>query len=437
MNPVELILKKKRGKKHTEEELRFLVDGFTRGVLPDYQMSAWLMSVCFQGMDSEEVSSFTRIMRDSGSILDFSHLPYTVDKHSTGGIGDKTSLILGPIVAASGIHVPMIAGRGLGHTGGTLDKLESLPGFNIRLTEKEFLKQVSELHIAIMGQTENICPADRKLYALRDVTGTVDSFELICGSIMSKKLAEGIRGLVLDVKFGSGAFMKTLEQAEKLAHLLKDTGEKNGLQVKVVFSNMDQPLGRFIGNGLEIKECLEILSNKNFIEDNFDYYASTRDLSLILAGYMLYLAKKVNSAEAGIDLANKILTSGEALKKFTELAKAQGCDRLLPKTEAKHKFAIVSPSAGQVTSINCESIGFSAIHLGAGRIKTNDKIDHSAGIEINCHLGQNIKKGHVLAFLYSNNPLTLETVGQEVLNAIIISPTNSNFTPPKLVEKVI
>ncbi|MCB0355645.1 MAG: thymidine phosphorylase [Bdellovibrionales bacterium] len=436
-NPVELILKKKRGLHHSAEEIAYLVNSFTSGDLPDYQMAAWLMAVNFQGLDSDEVATLTRVMKESGTQLNFNHLNYRVDKHSTGGVGDKTSLILGPIAAAAGVHVPMIAGRGLGHTGGTLDKLESLPGFNVWLKEREFVQQVSQLNIAIMGQTENICPADRKLYALRDVTATVASLPLICGSIMSKKLAEDITGLVLDVKFGSGAFMKTLEEAEELAKLLKMTGQKNGLDVVVIFSNMDQPLGRFIGNGLEIKECIDILHNKNFMVDDFDYYAATRDLSLIIAGYMIFLGGQAKNPEQGLDLANEILLSGKALKKFEQMAREQKCTQLSPNIKAKHKFAIISEKSGLLTKINCESLGFSAIKLGAGRLKTSDTIDHSAGIEMNGHLGQQIKKGHVLAYLYTNKAEILDEVGAEILRALQIDAHATQFEPIPLIAKVM
>jgi pyrimidine-nucleoside phosphorylase len=430
-----MILKKKRKQEHSPGEISEFVNRFTKGDIPDYQMSSWLMAVCFNGLTAKEVSELTLTMRDSGKKLNFSHLTYTVDKHSTGGVGDKTSLILGPIVAAAGAFVPMIAGRGLGHTGGTLDKLESLPGFNIQLTESQFIKQVSELGLAIMGQTLDICPADRKLYALRDVTGTVDSLDLICGSIMSKKLAEGIRGLVLDVKFGSGAFMKTLPEAEALAHLLKRTGEANGLDVRVVYSNMDQPLGRFIGNGLEVKECLEIMKNLSFVEDGHDYYSSTRDLSLILAGYMLFLAKKAANPEDGIQLASSILKKGLAYEKFEQICKAQGCLELKPQTEAKHKFAVLAEEAGYVSKINGEALGFCAIELGAGRLKTSDKIDASAGIEMNCFLGQKIQKGHALAYLYTNQPDKLNSASTLLLRSISISSKALNAPP--LIEKVI
>ncbi|MCB0390455.1 MAG: thymidine phosphorylase [Bdellovibrionales bacterium] len=435
-NPVQLILKKKRGQKHTPEELAFLVNSFTEGSLPDYQMSAWLMAVCFQSLDEDEVAHFTRIMKESGLQLNFSHLNYRIDKHSTGGVGDKTSLILGPIVAAAGIPVPMIAGRGLGHTGGTLDKLESIPGFNVWLTEKEFEKQVTQFNLAIMGQTENICPADRKIYALRDVTATVASLPLICGSIMSKKLAEDVTGLVLDIKFGSGAFMKTLDEAEELAKLLKTTGQKNGLDVVCVFSNMDQPLGRFIGNGLEIKECLDILNNQKFMQDNYDYYGPTRDLSLIISGYMIFLGGMAKSPEEGLEIANYILASGAALKKFEQVAKQQQATSLTPLTSAKHKFAIISEQAGLIKEMDVEAIGFAAIKLGAGRLKTTDKIDHSAGIEMNCYLGQKISKGHVLAYLYTNKSEECEEVSSQILNAITVDSSIKNFEAPPLIAKV-
>ncbi|MCB9027298.1 MAG: thymidine phosphorylase [Bdellovibrionaceae bacterium] len=436
-NPVELILKKKRGQAHTAEEISYLVNSFTQGGLPNYQMSAWLMAVCFKGLTDDEVSVFTQVMKESGITLNLNHLDFRIDKHSTGGVGDKTSLILGPIVAAAGVHVPMIAGRGLGHTGGTLDKLESLPGFNVWLKQKDFETQVSQHQLAIMGQTEDICPADKKIYALRDVTATVDSLPLICGSIMSKKLAENITGLVLDVKYGSGAFMKTLDQAEALANLLKTTGQKNGLEVVVVFSSMEQPLGRFIGNGLEVQECLDILNNKNFMDQGMDFYADTRDLSLILAGYMIYLGNRAKSPDQGLDIANEMLRSGRALKKFQEIAKRQGCTSLKPNISAKHKFAVVSNCNGVVSAMNCEEIGFSAIKLGAGRLQTTDLIDHSAGIEMNCRLGQKISKGQTIAFLYTNKAESLNEVSIEILNAIKINSTGGTVEVPPLIAKVI
>ena len=436
-NPVELILKKKRGMAHNREEISYLIKSFTQDQLPNYQMSAWLMAVCFQGLNEEEIHILTQEMKNSGIQLNFQHLQYRIDKHSTGGVGDKTSLILGPIAAAAGVPVPMIAGRGLGHSGGTLDKLESLPGFNVWLKQKEFESQVSQINLAIMGQTEDICPADKKLYSLRDVTATVDSLALICASIMSKKLAENITGLVLDVKFGSGAFMKTLDEAEDLALLLKAIGQKNSVDTLVVFSNMDQPLGRFIGNGLEVKECIEIMSNKTFYEDSYDYYADTRDLSLILAGYMIYLGRKAKDPEQGLDIANEILTSGKALKKFKEVAERQGCRNLESCTSAKHKFAVISEASGTIISMDCEAIGFAAIKLGAGRLRTTDIIDHSAGIEMNCKIGQKISKGHALAYLYCNIDSVLNEVSQEVIRAIHINNTIEAVKPPPLIAKVV
>ena len=321
----ELIKKKRSGLEHTREEIEFIIHGFTAGLLPDYQMSAWLMAVYFKGMTPKETASLTEVMLHSGRVLDFTNAKsLAVDKHSTGGVGDKTSMILAPIAAAAGCTVPMIAGRGLGHTGGTLDKLESIPGFNVFLSLDQFAAQVKSIGVAIIGQTGEICPADKKIYALRDVTATVESFALICASIMSKKIAEGIGALVLDVKFGSGAFMKTLEEADQLATKLMDIGTAHGKKVAVLLTDMEQPLGRFIGNSLEIAECVAILKNDEFMGRGRDDFEDCRELSLALAGQMIWLSGLASSADQGYEKARKVLEDGSAYAKFEDICRAQG-----------------------------------------------------------------------------------------------------------------
>src|SRR5436305_3939309 len=320
MRAVDLIRKKRDSGELSREEIEFLVAGYTRGEMPDYQMAAWLMAVWIRGMSRAELAALTEVMLHSGQVLEHSDIPgKKVDKQSTGGVGDKTSLILAPIVAAGGLTVPMISGRGLGHTGGTLDKLEAIPGFNVNLSPDEFMSVLKQCGCAIVGQTAEIVPADKKMYALRDVTGTVESPALICASIMSKKLAEGIDALILDVKTGSGAFMKQKKDAVHLAQLMVETGHQMGKRVAALITNMDQPLGATVGNSLEILECIEIMrGEKNPLS------ADLIELSLELSAWMFYLAGKTSSVAAGLDLANEMLASGKALDKFRELLRLHG-----------------------------------------------------------------------------------------------------------------
>src|SRR5580658_5721303 len=312
MRPVDLIRKKRDGGEHSTKELSSLVESFTRGDVPDYQMSAWMMAVVWRGLSSAETAALTDAMMRSGSVLDLSELPgVKVDKHSTGGVGDKTSLILTPIVAAGGLIVPMISGRGLGHTGGTLDKLESIHGFNVNLAPSEFMRVLRETGCALAGQTAELVPADKKMYALRDVTGTVESAPLICASIMSKKLAEGIDALVLDVKTGSGAFMKRPQDAEHLAQMMVDTGRRMGKKMAALITDMDQPLGRAVGNSLEVAECVEVLGGaRHPMSEDLRY------LSLELAAWMFCLGGRVSSVENGRKLAEEMIARGAALAKF-------------------------------------------------------------------------------------------------------------------------
>jgi pyrimidine-nucleoside phosphorylase len=436
--PAELIKKKRNGLTHSKDEIRFMIDGFTGGLIPDYQMSAWLMAVYFSGMNPSETADLTEAMLHSGHVLDFSGLGKpAIDKHSTGGVGDKTSMILAPIVAAAGVPVPMIAGRGLGHTGGTLDKLEAIPGFRIDLSLEEFQKQVAEVGCAIIGQTKEICPADKKIYALRDVTATVESLPLICASIMSKKIAEGIDGLVLDVKHGTGAFMKTAEAAETLADKLMEIGRAHGKKVAALITSMDEPLGRFIGNSLEMGECFAILKNEPYLGRPPGDFRDTRELSLELAGMMIWLGGRATSAEDGVRIATETLDSGRAWEMFEKICRIQGGNPdALP--VAARKVDILCENEGFVAGFDTEKIGLAAIVLGAGRLKTTDLIDPSAGIEVHVKLGDRVKKGDRLFTLYENcaegaHSKSLHQAQDMVLSATSISLQKPQ--PPALITK--
>lgn len=433
--PAELIKKKRAGGEHSREELKFIVDSFVSGQLPDYQMSAWMMAVYFKGMTPEETAEYTEVMLHSGRVLDFSRLGIAVDKHSTGGVGDKTSMILAPLVAAAGVPVPMIAGRGLGHTGGTLDKLEAIPGFRIGLSLDEFEKQLEKIGVAIIGQTGEICPADKKIYALRDVTATVESLPLICGSIMSKKIAEGIGALVLDVKFGSGAFMKTLEQADELAGKLIEIGAAHGKKVAALLTSMDEPLGRFVGNSLEIAECLAILRGEGFGGYSPEAFHDTRELTLELAGHMIWLGGKASSATEGIAKARALLSSGDAYQKFEIMCLAQG-GRLDELPVAKNRASVLAPSDGFVSGFHTERIGYAALALGAGRLKSTDEVDPSAGLEIHRKIGDPVRKGDPLVTLHFDcSPLDekVEYVRARVSSAVSISLQKPG--PPVLIAR--
>ena len=398
LNPAELIKKKRSAQALSDDEIQFLIEAYTRGALPDYQMSALLMAIYFQGMNHQETLALTRCMLHSGSVADLSTVSgFKVDKHSTGGVGDKTSLILGPIVAACGLKVPMISGRGLGHTGGTLDKLESIPGFNVNLDLKQFRKQTDEQGLCFIGQTAEICPADKKMYALRDVTATVESLPLICASILSKKIAEGIDGLVLDVKYGNGAFMKTPEEAEKLARLLVEVAKLYGKKVSALLTDMSQPLGRYAGNALEVLECLDILRN---VRDPL--FEDTRSLSLNLSAEMLMLSGGYKTFDDALAAAEEALVSGRALKKFEMICQVQGGD-LAKLAIAKHRLPVLSKIEGFITHFETESIGYTGVALKAGRLRFEDKIDPAAGIEFHKKLGDAVQKGEVVFTVHTND----------------------------------
>ena len=398
---VDAIRKKRDAQEHTREEIEQLVAGYTRGQIPDYQIAAWLMAVVLKGMTRAETAALTEAMLRSGEVLDLSSLPKVkVDKHSTGGVGDKTSLVLAPVAAAGGLLVPMISGRGLGHTGGTLDKLEAIPGFNVNLTLPDFLRVLRQCGCAMIGQTAEIAPADKKLYALRDVTATVESPYLICGSIMSKKMAEGIDALVLDVKTGSGAFMKKQQDAAFLAELMVETGQRMGKKVVALLTDMDQPLGRKVGNALEVEECVEVLHGQG--PDDL------RRLCLELCGWMFQLGGASASVEEGKKLAAEIIASGRALKKFQEMVRLQGGDARvvddpgrLP--QPKHKTDVPSPREGFVAAIQCEQVGIASMLLGGGREKKEDSIDPAVGLVLHKKVGDRVARGEPLCTIHYNS----------------------------------
>lgn len=434
--PAEIIKKKRNGGELTPEEIEEFILGYARGSIPDYQMSALLMAIFFKGMGKEETLSLTKAMLHSGDVVDFSSVKgFKVDKHSTGGVGDKTSLILGPIVAAAGAPVPMISGRGLGHTGGTLDKLEAIPGFNTQKSLPEFIELVRKNNICFIGQTKEICPADKKIYALRDVTATVESLPLICASIMSKKLAEGIDGLVLDVKYGSGAFMKTPQLAEELAVNLMNIAKGYGKKVTSLLTNMDQPLGRFAGNSLEVDECVAIMKNEKFIGPHgYDLYEDTRELSLRLSAHMLLLAGIGNTEEESYRIATETLVSGKAMAKFEELCKIHGGD-LSNVPKPKHSVVIKSEKDGFVQGFNTESIGVAGILIKAGRAVTTGIIAPTAGIEFHAKVGDEVKAGDTLFTLHGDDKDLLQSAVPMLKSAINISL--QKIAKPSLILKIL
>src|SRR5579862_2905295 len=400
MRAVDLIRRKRDSGELASAEIQQFIAAYTRGDIPDYQMSAWLMAVVLRGMSRAEIAALTEAMLHSGEVLDLSSLPgKKVDKHSTGGVGDKTSLVLAPLVAAAGVAVPMISGRGLGHTGGTLDKLEAIPGFNVNLSVAEFRHVLETCGCALIGQTAEIAPADKKIYALRDVTGTVESPALICASIMSKKLAEGIDALVLDVKTGSGAFMKKMEDAENLAGLLVETGKRMGKKVVALLTDMNQPLGRKAGNAMEVAESLEVLSGGG--------PADLRELCLELAAWMFYLGARVETIDEGKKLASDLIASGQAREKFREIVGLQGGDvgvvddpRRLKR--ARQTLDVTSPSAGFIAATQCEQLGIACVVLGGGREKKDDTVDPAVGLTFHKRIGETVERGEPLCTLHYN-----------------------------------
>jgi len=434
MRAVDLIRRKRDSGELTREEIEELIAAYTRGDVPDYQMSAWLMAVVLRGMSRPEIAALTEAMLHSGRVLDFSGLSgRKVDKHSTGGVGDKTSLVIAPIVAAGGLKVPMISGRGLGHSGGTLDKLESIPGFNVNLSLADFRRVLETCGCALIGQTAEIAPADKKIYALRDVTGTVESSALICASIMSKKLAEGIDALVLDVKTGSGAFMKKLDDAANLAELLVETGKRMGKKVVALLTDMNQPLGRKAGNAMEVTESIEVLSGAG--------PADLRDLCLELAAWMFFLGERVKSVEEGKKLSTDLIVSGHALEKFREIVGLQGGDAAViddPRrlAHARQTLDVTSPADGFIAATQCEQLGTACVVLGGGREKKEDAIDPAVGLEFHKRIGDAVTRGEPLCTLHYNANTRLDEARHLVETAYKIEPEKPKTIPP-LIYRVI
>ncbi len=418
MNTVTLIRKKRDGGELTRKELQILLSGYVNGEVPDYQMSAFLMAVYFKGMTAEESASFTEIMLHSGEIIDLSTIPgIKVDKHSTGGVGDKVSLILAPMVAACGVPVPMISGRGLGHTGGTLDKLEAIPGFRTQLSVEEFKRGVADVGVALMGQTERVTPADRKMYALRDVTATIESVPLIAGSIMSKKLAAGSDALVLDVKTGSGAFMRSHDSAVALAGELVRIGNRAGKRTMGFVTNMDQPLGYAVGNWLEVRESVDCLRGK--------VVPDLMEITYVLGGTMVFLGGKAGSVEEGMKACRSAVWSGGAYEKLLQLASYQGGDVSVlhqPDTypEAKIVEELRSVRSGIVQRIDTQSVGLIATALGAGRTRVDEEVDPKAGILLKKKVGEKVEQGEPLAVLYTDRAGALEPAIRELGTAVQI-----------------
>lgn len=401
MNMYDLISKKKYGQTLTDEEIHYIVDGFTKGSVMDYQMAAFLMAVCLKGMNKQETIALTMAMAHSGDMLDLSAIEgVKVDKHSTGGVGDKTSLVLSPMVAALGIPVAKMSGRGLGHTGGTIDKLESFPGFSTTIPTEKFIENVNRMKMSIVGQTANLAPADKKIYALRDVTATVDNISLIASSIMSKKIASGADVIVLDVKTGSGAFMKTIEDSIALAEAMVEIGNGVGRETYAVITDMNQPLGNAVGNSIEVAEAIQTLQGNG--------PGDLLEVSLTLGSYMLLGAKKAATVEEARKLLEKTITDRTALNKLAEFVRAQGGDdsavfntELFPKAEIQKE--VLADKEGYVTEIITDEIGMTSLVLGGGRETKDSVIDLSVGIRIHKKLGDKVKKGEALATLYGND----------------------------------
>lgn len=400
MRIVDIIIKKKNNLPLTKEEIHFVIDGYVKGEIPDYQISSLLMAICFNGLNTEEQVALTKEMLESGEQVDLSSIDgICVDKHSTGGVGDKTTLVVGPLFASCGLKLAKMSGRGLGHTGGTLDKLESIPGFSINIESEDFYKQVRETSIAVIGQTANITPADKKLYALRDVTGTVDSIGLIASSIMSKKLASGAKSIILDVKVGDGAFMKNLDQAKELANAMINIGRSYGRNMVVVLSDMEQPLGNMVGNSIEVIEAIETLKGKG--------PESFRNFCYDLVSELLVETKVTKTKEEALQLVKEKIESGEALDKLRQMIIYQHGNpnviddySLFP--QASNKIPVKATQEGFIKNLNALEIGISAMMLGAGRESKDDIIDLAVGVELVKKVGDQVKEGDTLAYLYSN-----------------------------------
>ena len=433
MRMVDLIEKKRDGLELSQAEIEFIIRGYTDGVIPDYQISAWAMAVYFQGMSPREIADLTMAMVKSGDQVDLTEIKgIKVDKHSTGGVGDTTTLVLGPLVAAVGVPVAKMSGRGLGHTGGTIDKLESIPGFHTGLSNGQFLENVNKIKLAVTGQSGNLTPADKMLYGLRDVTATVNSIPLIASSIMSKKIASGADAIVLDVKTGSGAFMKTLEGSEELAQTMVHIGRDVGRKTVAVISDMDQPLGFAVGNALEIKEAIDTLKGKG--------PKDLTELCLVLGAHMVVLAEKEANVDQAYQRLERIVKSGEAIEKLKEFISAQGGDNSvvdqpekLPQASAS--VTVKASSSGYVEAIHAEEIGRIAMMLGAGRKTKEDPIDLAVGVVLGKKVGDEVKVGETLATLYANRKEDLPSLEQRTQKAFRLS--GQLVQAPSLIHKVI
>ncbi len=426
MHMPELIKKKRDGGVLTDAEIRFIIDGCASGEIPDYQLSAFTMAVFFRGMTCEETVAMTLAMRDSGDKADLDGIDgVKVDKHSTGGVGDKTTLIVAPVVASCGVKVAKMSGRGLGHTGGTVDKLESIPGFQTDLTPEKMKEVVNSCGLSVTGQSGNMCPADKKLYALRDVTATVDSIPLIASSIMSKKLADGSDCILLDVKTGSGSFMKTLDDSRRLARTMVDIGNNAGTKTAALITNMDAPLGRAVGNSLEVIEAVSVLRGNT----DSDLYTVCRELALI----MLFLAGKGSKEECG-EMVDEAIRSGIALERLKMMVTAQGGDvSYIDNTDkfrkAKYSRTIRALCGGYITHMNSEAIGMAAVGLGAGREKKEDVVDHAAGMIIEKKTGDEVKAGDLLATLYTDDDTSLDDAEHRYLDALTVGSEKPEKLP--------
>ena len=429
MRMYDIILKKRANLPLTDEEIRFVIDGYVKGEIPDYQVSALLMTIVFNGMNARELGTLTLAMAQSGNMVDLSNIDgITVDKHSTGGVGDKTTLIIAPLVAACGGKVAKMSGRGLGHTGGTIDKMESIPNLKVSLEKDAFINQVNKIGLAVIGQSEGLAPADKKLYALRDVTGTVDSIPLIASSVMSKKLASGAQAILLDVKVGSGAFMKNIEDARELAKAMVDIGKENGRSVKAILTDMDRPLGHAIGNALEIREVIDTLKGHG-----------PEDLThecIIMAAHMLVLSH-ICDYETALSRVQEALDSGAALERLRMMIDAQDGDSRVIDDESllaigKFTYDVTAPQDGYITYMNTEQCGIASVMLGAGRTVKDGPIDYSAGIVMHKKTGDAVRMGERIATLYASDESLFTNAAQTYLAAITIGNT-----APKVVDTIL
>ena len=429
MRMYDIILKKRANLPLSDKEIRFVIDGYVKGEIPDYQVSALLMTIVFNGMNARELGTLTLAMAQSGNMVDLSNIDgITVDKHSTGGVGDKTTLIIAPLVAACGGKVAKMSGRGLGHTGGTIDKMESIPNLKVSLEQDAFIDQVNKIGLAVIGQSEGLAPADKKLYALRDVTGTVDSIPLIASSVMSKKLASGAQAILLDVKVGSGAFMKNIEDARELAKAMVDIGKENGRSVKAILTDMDRPLGHAIGNALEIREVINTLKGHG-----------PEDLThecIIMAAHMLVLSRMCDY-ETALNRVQQALDSGTALERLRLMIEAQGGDNRVIDDESilaigQFTYDVIAPQDGYIIHMNTEQCGIASVMLGAGRTVKDGPIDYSAGIVMHKKTGDAVSMGERIATLYASDESLFTNAAQTYLAAITIGNT-----APKVVDTIL